>query len=332
MINIGLFEGWWRRIRVGLLVLVMVFVSALFFGACETEIEVDLPDYEPKLVIEGTIENGQPAIVTLTRSIPYFADMDMQYIMNNLFIFDATVIVTSSDGECDTLTLPRPPLYMDAPLMIAYVSPTLRGRENTSYTLTVKYYDGKDTAKAVAVTTIPHTFDLDSVWFSYLSEILNKDTMRTVRVLMSDNGAEANYYRFQVKVSCPKFTDRLWVSTVPVAFDDKTFNGITFNYELERYGITMLHTFGMSEAQSQACRRLTFRPGDTVYVKHSLMDYNTYRFMVSGGSEAILGSNPFTNPAPVISNIEGENVLGAWCGFASKIDKIYWEDTVGYYN
>lgn len=185
--------------------------------------------------------------------------------------------------------------------------------------------------KAVAVTTIPHTFDLDSVWFSYLSEILNKDTMRTVRVLMSDNGAEANYYRFQVKVSCPKFTDRLWVSTVPVAFDDKTFNGLTFNYELERYGITMLHTFGMNEAQSQACRRLTFRPGDTVYVKHSLMDYNTYRFMISGGSEAILGSNPFTNPAPVISNIEGENVLGAWCGFASKIDKIFWEDTVGYY-
>ncbi len=181
------------------------------------------------------------------------------------------------------------------------------------------------------MTTIPHTFDLDSVWFSYLSEILNKDTMRTVRVLMSDNGAEANYYRFQVKVSCPKFTDRLWVSTVPVAFDDKTFNGLTFNYELERYGITMLHTFGMNEAQSQACRRLTFRPGDTVYVKHSLMDYNTYRFMISGGSEAILGSNPFTNPAPVISNIEGENVLGAWCGFASKIDKIFWEDTVGYY-
>ena len=323
MINIGLFEILWRRVRI---VLPMMIVAVLF-GACETEIEVDLPDYEPKLVIEGTIENGQPAIVTLTRSIPYFAEMDMQYILNNLFIFDATVIVTSSDGECDTLTLPQPPLYMDAPLMIAYVSPTLRGRENTSYTLTVKH-DGKEYS---AVTTIPHTFDLDSVWFSYLSEILNKDTMRTVRVLMSDNGAEANYYRFQVKVSCPKFTDRLWVSTVPVAFDDKTFNGITFNYELERYGITMLHTFGMSEAQSQACRRLTFRPGDTVYVKHSLMDYNTYRFMVTGGTEAIMGSNPFTNPAPVVSNIVGENVLGAWCGFASKIDKIFWEDTVGYY-
>lgn len=108
----------------GLLVLVTVFVSALFFGACETEIEVDLPDYEPKLVIEGTIENGQPAIVTLTRSIPYFADMDMQYIRNNLFIDNASVIVTSSDGERDSLTLQFCP---ESPLMIAYVSPTLRG-------------------------------------------------------------------------------------------------------------------------------------------------------------------------------------------------------------
>ena len=320
MNNIGLFEILWRRVRMVLPVL----VAAVLFGACETEIEVDLPDYEPKLVIEGTIENGQPAIVTLTRSIPYFANLD-QNIINNLVIRDALVIVTSSEGECDTLNFQ---FYPDAPLMIAYVSPTLRGREGVSYTLTVTY----DSTDYRAVTTIPHTFDLDSVWFSYLSEILNKDTMRTVRVLMSDNGAEANYYRFQVKVSCPKFTDRLWVSTVPVAFDDKTFNGLTFNYELERYGITMLHTFGMSEAQSQACRRLTFRPGDTVYVKHSLMDYNTYRFMVTGGTEAIMGSNPFTNPAPVVSNIEGENVLGAWCGFASKIDKIFWEDTVGYYN
>ena len=325
MIDIGvLFEVWWRRIRVGLPVLVTVFVTALLFGACETEIDVDLPDYEPKLVIEGTIENGQPAIVMLSRSIPYFADLDMQYITDNLFISDAEVIVTSSDGERDSLTLQFCP---DAPLFLAYVSPTLRGRENTSYTLTVKY-NGEEYR---AVTTIPHTFDLDSIWFSYLSEILNKDTMRTVRVLMTDNAAEANYYRFQVKVSCPKFTDRLWISTVPVAFDDKTFNGLSFNYELERYGITMLHTFGMSEAQSQASRRLTFRPGDTVYVKHSLMDYNTYRFMVTGGTEAILGSNPFTNPAPVVSNIEGENVLGAWCGFASKIDKIFWEDTLEYY-
>ena len=300
-------------------------VLCLVAGACETEIDVDLPDYEPKLVIEGTIENDQPAIVMLSRSIPYFANIDFAYISDNMVIPDAEVTVTSSDGDRDSLIFQFCP---EAPLFLAYVSPTLRGRENTSYTLTVKY-GGKEYC---AVTTIPHSFDLDSLWFSYPSDIINKDTMRTVRVLMTDDANETNYYRFQVKVSCPKFTDRLWISTMPVAFDDKTFNGITFNYELERFGITMLHGVGMSDAQSQAARRLTFRPGDTVYVKHSLMDYNTYRFMSTGGSEAIIGSNPFTNPAPVFSNIEGDNVLGAWCGFASKVDKIFWEDTVGYYN
>jgi len=304
-----------------------VLFTALLFGACETEIDVDLPEYEPKLVIEGTIENGEPAVVMLSRSIPYFADIDLNYIMHNLIITgdDAEVTVTSSDGESERLTFQYCP---DAPLYLAFVSRNLRGRENTSYTLTVKY-DGKEYH---AVTSIPHTFDIDSLWFSWPSDIINADTMRTLRVLMTDNPAEANYYRFQIKVKCPKFSDRLWISTLPVAFDDKTFNGITFNYELERYGITTLHTAGMTDEQRLNYNRLTFRPGDTVYVKYSLMDYNSYRFMVTGGSEAIMGSNPFTNPAPVASNIEGENVLGAWCGFASKVDRIVWEDTAGIKN
>ncbi len=320
MINIGLFGGWWGRVRMGMSVL----MAALLFGACETEIDVDLPDYGSKLVIEGTIENGQPAIVTLTNSIPYFQELNMEYIQNNLLVQDAEVIVTSSDGERDSLILQFCP---DAPLFLAYVSPNLRGRENTTYTLTVRS-KGKEYH---ATTTIPHTFDIDSAWFSHLSDILNKDTMRTVRIQLTDDPAESSYYSFAVKVACPKFTDRLWVSPVPVAFDDKTFSGITFNFELERYGITMLHTLGMSEAQSEAAKRLTFRPGDTVYVKCSLMDYNSYRFMITGGTEAIMGTNPFLNPAPVVSNIEGENVLGAWCGFASTFKRIFWEDTVGYY-
>ena len=39
-----------------LMLAVMVLLSVLMLG-CETEIEVDLPEYTPKLVIEGTIRN-----------------------------------------------------------------------------------------------------------------------------------------------------------------------------------------------------------------------------------------------------------------------------------
>lgn len=297
----------------------------LAFVGCQQEIEVDLPDYEPKMVVEGTIENGKPAMVILSKSIPYFSNIDLNYLLNNVFIRDAEVYVTSSDGEMERLTFQY---CADSPVMFAYCGNNIRGKENTSYTLTINY-DGQ-TYKAT--TTIPKTFDLEKLWFSTISEFFNADTMRTIRIQMTDNPAEENYYTFQLKLSCPSFKDRLWTYTVPIAFDDKSISGITFNYELERYGYSTMFSYMMSEEERQAQERITFRPGDTVYVKHSQIDYNSYRFLVTGGTEAIMGSSPFSNPAPVVSNIEHDNALGAWCGFASKIDTLIWPDTIGYLN
>lgn len=302
--------------------IVFSFFPLAFIG-CQQEIEVDLPDYETKLVVEGSIESGKPAMVILSKSIPYFSNIDLNYLLNNVFIRDAEVYVTSSDGEMERLTFQY---CADSPVMFAYCGNNIRGKENTSYTLTINY-DGQT---YTATTTIPKTFDLEKIWFSTISEFFNADTMRTIRIQMTDNPAEENYYTFQLKLSCPSFKDRLWTYTVPIAFDDKSISGITFNYELERYGYSTMFSYMMSEEERQAQERITFRPGDTVYVKHSQIDYNSYRFLVTGGTEAIMGSSPFSNPAPVVSNIEHDNALGAWCGFASKIDTLIWPDTIGY--
>lgn len=302
--------------------IVFAFFPLAFIG-CQQEIEVDLPDYETKLVVEGSIESGKPAMVILSKSIPYFSNIDLNYLLNNVFIRDAEVYVTSSDGEMERLTFQY---CADSPVMFAYCGNNIRGKENTSYTLTINY-DGQT---YTATTTIPKTFDLEKLWFSTISEFFNADTMRTIRIQMTDNPAEENYYTFQLKLSCPSFKDRLWTYTVPIAFDDKSISGITFNYELERYGYSTMFSYMMSEEERQAQERITFRPGDTVYVKHSQIDYNSYRFLVTGGTEAIMGSSPFSNPAPVVSNIEHDNALGAWCGFASKIDTLIWPDTIGY--
>ncbi len=304
--------------------IVFSFFPLAFIG-CQQEIEVDLPDYETKLVVEGSIESGKPAMVILSKSIPYFSNIDLNYLLNNVFIRDAEVYVTSSDGEMERLTFQY---CADSPVMFAYCGNNIRGKENTSYTLTINY-DGQT---YTATTTIPKTFDLEKLWFSTISEFFNADTMRTIRIQMTDNPAEENYYTFQLKLSCPSFKDRLWTYTVPIAFDDKSISGITFNYELERYGYSTMFSYMMSEEERQAQERITFRPGDTVYVKHSQIDYNSYRFLVTGGTEAIMGTSPFSNPAPVVSNIEHDNALGAWCGFASKIDTLIWPDTIGYLN
>ncbi len=299
----------------------LLFVSlvCLSLSGCQTEIEVELPDYLPKLVIEGSIENGEPATVLITKSIPYFTEMDLQYLKDSVLVMDAEVSIATSDGESERLSFQY---CNDSPLYFAYKGSHILGKENTSYMLTVKYGGKTYTAK----TSIPQTFDIDSLWFDCPSDLVNADTMRTLRVLLTDDAATTDYYRFQVKVNCARFRDRLWASTLPPAFDDRTFNGLTFNYELERYGVSPILSANMSEDEALYFRRLSFRPGDTVFVKHSRIDYATYRFLSTGGYEAVMGSNPFMNPAPVVSNIEGDDVLGAWCGYASKTDTIIWEE------
>lgn len=82
----------------------------------------------------------------------------------------------------------------------------------------------------------------------------------------------------------------------------------------------------MSEEEEKEYFRMTYRPGDTVYVKYGLIDYASYQFWYTGGNDAALGQNPFTNPTPIISNIRGEDVTGVWCGYACKTAMLIYED------
>ena len=293
-------------------------VVSLLLCGCQQEIDLNLPDYQSKLVIEGTIETGSPAIVMLSKSIPYFSEINIETLLGDVLVngTQARVFVTSETGETEELMWtisPAVPYYM------AFMGSKVIGKEQTHYTLRVEY-DGK---VYTAQTYIPKTFDLDSIGFSQSLEVM-ADTMASIRVLMSDPADEENYYAFTCKVKCPKLEDRLWVSSVPVAFDDRTFNGLQFNYEVSRYGYSWLMAGMLSEEDQQNFRRVTFRPGDTVYVKHSQVDYHTYKYLTSAGSEAAMGSNPFVAAVPPVSNFDSDEVLGHWSGFASKVDTLVW--------
>ena len=59
---------------------------ALLLSACQREIELDLPDYQSKLVIEGVIETGSPAVVMLSKSIPYFSEINLETLMSQVLV------------------------------------------------------------------------------------------------------------------------------------------------------------------------------------------------------------------------------------------------------
>ena len=298
--------------------ILFLFIGMLF-SQCQKEIEVNLPDYERKIVIEGSIENGQPAMVIVSRSVPYFSTIDLETLMKDVFITDAEVTVTSSTGESEQLVFSLNP---ESPIYMAFTGRTLLGEPGKSYTLTVRY-DGKEYS---ATSTMEEPFRLDSAWLSFRDE---NDTMPTSRIQLTDRAASHDYYMFRIKVHGKKLHDRLWVTSMPVAFDDATFNGQTVNYEILRANPSSLFMAEMSDEEQAEYYRITYRHGDTVYLKTSMIDYNAFQYWSAMTYELAVGQNPFMSPAPVPCNLSGENVIGNWTAFASTVDTMYYPDVTG---
>jgi len=291
------------------------FFLILTISSCQKEIEVALPDYDKKLVVEGYIENGKFANVTLTRSISYFSTLTIDTFLQKILIRDASVCVRSSKGEMEYLTFQFSP---DSPMGFAYVGDSIMGELGTSYSLEIKWNGNIYTSQ----TSILQPFEIDSVWFAPQNE--GTDSAATIRILITDDGSLKNYYQFFVKVRGKKLQDRFWVTSLPVALDDASFNGQTFNFEIFRANPSNLLMSSMTEQERREYYRMSFRPGDTVFFKYASIDFPSYQFWSSAGSDIAFGQNPFMSPTPVISNIKGKNVLGVWCGYAATIDTLFY--------
>ena len=300
--------------------LIIIGLASIFLTSCQKEIEVDIPDYDRKIVIEGRIENGSPAMVIVSRSVPYFDHINLETLMNDVFIRDAVVTV-SCDGVSEQLRLMP---WLDSPIYFAHVGDTtsascIKGEPGKRYDLRVEIGDKVYTSS----TTIVEPFHLDSVWLAFANE---QDTTPTTRIQLTDNPATHDYYMFQLKIHGKRLHDRLWVTSFPVAFDDATFSGQTVNYEILRANPSSLFESTMSDEEKDEFYRMTYRKGDTIYMKTSLLDYESYLYWSAMTYELSVGQNPFMSPAPVPCNIKGENVIGNWCGFASTIDTLYYPD------
>lgn len=286
------------------------------FASCQKAIDVDIPDYQPKLVIEGSIENGTPAMVTISKSIPYFSTLDINTLLQDVFVSDAIVIIESSSGEREQLQLS----FTDqAPAYIAYVGTSLLGEPGKEYTLKVTY-QGKTYS---AQTSIKEPITLDSAWLAFM---IAPDTLPTSRIQITDNANTHDYYQFRVKVHGKNLHDRLWVTSMPVAFDDATFNGQTLTFEITRANPSATFMATMSPEEEAEYYRITYRKGDTIYLKTSIIDYESYQFWSAMTYGLAVGQNPFMSPAQIPFNIQGDDVIGIWSGYASTIDTLYYPE------
>ena len=126
-------------------VIAVIFIT-IALNSCEKVINIDLKNAEPRIVIEGIVDNsGKPASVKITKSVSFSNTATAPAVSG------ATVKISDDAGNNFTLTETSPGLYTNA---------TLLGQIGKTYTLTVINAGVTFTAKS----TIPRQAAIDTIF------------------------------------------------------------------------------------------------------------------------------------------------------------------------
>lgn len=278
-----------------------IFIIVIFLFSCEKNIDFELDESAPTLVVEAVIENGMPPSVTLTKSIPYFSEISTQMLMNS-FVREAKVYI-SNGTFTDTLKeydVPLAPGYffhyysIDTSAMHAGII----GELNTTYQLRI-VAEGKE---YLSTTRIPgNDVRIDSLYFKPAP--FDPDSNKRIMYLKAtDPKGLGNYLRYFTKKNAGPF-----LPGPNSVYTDEVVDGTTFTVQLEP---------GVNRNDPSKPDDNFFRASDTVTLKFCNISKSTYSFWNTWefANQAI--GNPFSQPNKVLDNISN-GALGAFCGYAS---------------
>lgn len=271
--------------------------TILLVSGCSKELDIDIPEPESKIVIEGWIEQGKPARVLLTQSVPFFSNLDSLALMEIPITHARVTVITETEHEILTLI---PNMSFFPPYV--YNSTEIKGSVNTRYRLEVEY-QGK---KLVASATIPEPAYLDSIWYTPEP---GYDSLGRIWIQFTDNPSTVDYYRILTQTVGK---DKRYVPTRDIStFSDRYFSGETIKFGLIR-GMGSILELGENQL---------YRLGDTVNIKFCTLDKEHYAFWNSVQTEIVTSSNPFASSFETIqSNILGG--YGIWGGYGASYYKL----------
>ena len=288
-------KGWFRFLHFAIIV-------PLLCMSCEKDIDIELKEEDPKLVVEATIENGQPPVVVLTSSLNYFSNITAD-ILTGSFVHGADVFVSNG-----TLThkLKEYSIPLGGGYTLSYYSidstnlaTAFIGELNRAYSLRINTGGKEYTAN----TTIPNiTKRIDSIWYKAGPPQLDTNKV-IVMVKATDPPGYGDYIRYYTKRN-----DELFFPGFNSVFDDLFIDGTTYELQVQA-GIDRNTTISDDD--------FFFDKGDTVTFKLSNIDKATFDFWRTMEFSYQSVGNPFSTPIKVSSNISG-NALGYFGGYASQ--------------
>jgi Domain of unknown function (DUF4249) len=297
--------------------------------ACTKDVTVDLPTTDPKLVVEGTMEVGQPPLVILTRTQNYFDPTDINSIAS---IFVKNAAITVSDGT-NTVTLQETaftgltPEQLEQVALLTGIDPALLqsisvyslldgsmiGVSGRTYTLNVQA-DGKSCS---AVTQIPQPVALDSLWWRLAEQNPDDDSSGFAWARLTDPDTLGNGYRWMARRFYSQDTsavpDSRFIAPLGSSFVDKYINGLSFDF----FAVRGRSPFTDNSDDETAGY---FLRGDSVAVKFVSMGLKEADFYVTYDNNVASQGDLFSTPSNARTNINGG--LGIWAGWATYMDTL----------
>lgn len=325
-------KSWFLKISL------LFFHAALFFASCEKPIEIDLPAAEPKVVVEGSIEQGQPPVVFLTKSQSYFDPVDLN-TLGATIVRDAAVFVSNGEIEIQldqvcSSEVPEEllPLITEvtgfSPQQLQLIdvclyttaNESIWGEVNRMYDLRIEV-DGEVLTSRTKINT---PIGLDSAWFRIPGNPSPDDSLGFVYAILSDPDTVGNAYRwFSKRINrypawssyAGEVKDASFIAPLGSVTDDAFFNGLSFEFGYFRGRLP-----NSTKEDDLNIESGFFKVGDTIAIRACVIDRGALDYILSFEDQAGSQGSPFASPANIRSNINGG--LGAWIGYGASYDTI----------
>lgn len=267
----------------------------IFLISCEKDIDIDLEESEPRLVVDGSIENNMRPTVTLTKSLDYFGTFSPELLLSS-FVRKAEVSITEGSVSYklreDSIPLSGGAFYY------FYTTDDLRGKLNTNYTLNITA-EGRSYS---ATTTIPQiTRRIDSLWAERAP--VNDSVFYRMMIRATDRPGFGDYIRYFTKTNSQPFFPGF-----NSVFDDQVIDGKTYTIQVDR---------GLNKNADNDEFDVYYRPGDTATLKLCNIDRVTFDFWRTFEFSFQSIGNPFSSPTKILSNISNGG-LGYFGGYAAQ--------------
>lgn len=287
--------------------LYFVVLIALTFVSCERKIDFIPENQEPKLVVEGIIEQNEHPTVVLTNSLDFFSRITKETLANS-FVRGAEI--TISDGSTSEMLIEYEVPIDDDTLLYYYSVDTtngrvgIRGENGKEYQLTIRS-QGKE---YTAVTTVPvPAKTLDSLYFYEGTK--PEDSNKVVLYgRFNDPQGFGNYIRYFTNVN-----SGLYLPGLASVYDDQVVDGTKYNIQIEK-GVNRNQEI---DFESYAY----FSKGDIISVKFCNIDKAVFDFWRTMEYSYSSIGNPFSSPTKVIGNISN-GALGYFGGYSVQYESI----------